>query len=102
MKKDANIETYKMRGGYKGPLPQGQPGSAVTPDPFRYIPAVVDASVGGKFDKLKKDARTARGGDVPASRRVNKYSRQLGLREIRNAREDGRPPRINPRKAYDS
>jgi len=113
MKKDANIETYKIRGGYKGPLPQGQPGFAGS-NPFANIPAIAEASVEGKFDKLRKQARTARGGDVPKSLRVNKYSKELGLRKIRNAREDNyrqvgtggtrmadAPPKINPRKAYE-
>jgi len=59
-------------------LPQGQPGYAGS-NPFANIPAIAKASVDGEFDKLKKDARTARGGTRMADA----------------------PPKINPRKAYE-
>jgi len=95
----------------KGPLPQGQPGSAVTPhfveriqNAAKNIPTKNEILI----NKLRKDAKTARGGDVPPSVRAgrikNQFGRRIGEMRAKAAREDmpftRRMKEFNPKKAY--
>lgn len=68
---------------YKGPLPQGQPGSAITPHYFERVKNAAE-NIPTKnsilIDRLKKEAKTSRGGDVPASLRAGQMKRQYGRR----------------------
>lgn len=80
---------------YKTSLPQGQPGSAVTPHYFERVQNAaqnIPTKSGILIDKLRKEAKTARGGDVPPSVRAGRIGyqdgRRVGEMRAKTARED--------------